>query len=260
VENRRVLFYEYLHLQIPDPCELVQLSIEGLAELILDYAKSGGSGRNAVLQDCFGVFVDCPIAPFPGQYHQEIVTAVAQARSLLLNEQLVIRAPGQSEGYLALTSRGREISLQGLRNYFQSKMLNRDLLHTRIAERAWDHLRNGRYDEAIMAAFKELEVAVRAAGNFAPKDLGVDLMRRAFNPESGVLHDVGAVDLNSTRGEQHALADLFAGAIGVYKNPQSHRWVGIDEPVKAIEALMLASHLLRLLEARLDALGRPLPP
>ena len=42
---------------------------------------------------------------------------------------------------------------------------------------------------------------------------------------------------------------LFWGAIGVFKNPSSHREVNYDDPIVAAEAVLLADLLLRLLDA-----------
>jgi hypothetical protein len=61
--------------------------------------------------------------------------------------------------------------------------------------------------------------------------------------------DVGR-DLSHPEPECDALAHLFAGAIGSYKNPHSHRTVNLTDLAEAQEQVMLATHLLRIVEGR----------
>lgn len=101
----------------------------------------------------------------------------------------------------------------------------------------------GDYETASFAAMKAVEVEVRRVADL-PNDLvGVNLMRKAFSPRDGVLRDPDAEG-----GEQQATADLFAGAIGAYKNPASHRTVRFDDATEAAEVVQLADLLLRIVE------------
>ena len=102
----------------------------------------------------------------------------------------------------------------------------------------------GDYDTAVFQAFKEVEISVRSASRLGNDRLGCALMRDAFNPKTGPLSDAQEVP-----GEQTALMELFAGAIGYFKNPGSHRDVELTA-IEAAEAIMLASRLLRIVEAR----------
>jgi uncharacterized protein (TIGR02391 family) len=116
----------------------------------------------------------------------------------------------------------------------------KDLLHERIAAKCWPAFLSGDYSTSIFSAFKEVEVAVRERGEFSDSDYGEALMKKAFLPNGKL------ADSNEVPGEQNALANLFMGAVGRFRNPAAHRHVEIQSPEETYEMLAFASHLIRI--------------
>ena len=100
----------------------------------------------------------------------------------------------------------------------------------------------GGYDLAAFEAMKQVEVRVRQLSEASDSEIGVKVMRSAFK-EGGPLRDQGM-----DAGEQTARRELFAGAIGLFKNPTSHREVEFDDPTEASEVVLLADLLMRILD------------
>ena len=73
--------------------------------------------------------------------------------------------------------------------------------------------------------------------------------RKAFHEDNGPL-----TDKSVEKSERQARSALFAGAIGSYKNPQSHRDVNLDDPDEVMEIILLANHLLRIVDSRAEAM------
>lgn len=122
-------------------------------------------------------------------------------------------------------------------------------LHPRIADRVRTQFLLGEHDGAVLVAMREVEVRVRELVGGSDSDLGTVLMKEAFK-RGGPLHDS-----EMDKGEADATMALFWGALGVFKNPVSHRNVQYDDPTMASEVILLADLLLRILdrtESRLD--------
>jgi uncharacterized protein (TIGR02391 family) len=179
----------------------------------------------------------------------DVQRAVMAGFSWLMREGLITPSHEPSEygaGTYFISKRGQELATeQQFDDFRKATMLPKELLHSRIADLCWVSFLRAEYSTAVFQAFKEVEVAVRSAGGFPNTDYGTDLMRKAFHPDNGPLTRTADV-----KAEREALASLFAGAVGSYKNPHSHRSVVLDSPTDAVEMILLASHLLRIVDSR----------
>lgn len=237
---------------IPDVDVLLALAPEELAPAVLEVAKSQIQNGTFNAESVSLVISGRGMAAYqtsPYQGHEtEVALAIAEALNWLRVQGLVVPAPGVNgtHGWLVLSRRGKKIeSKEDFKRFLEAASFPKRMLHPSIADKVWLDLIRGDLADAVFSAFRAVEEAVREAGGYADAVIGVDLMRKAFDPKGGPLTDLSQED-----GERLALSHLFAAAIGSYKNPHSHRTVSISDPKEAQEMVMLASHLLLIVEAR----------
>lgn len=233
-----------IHSLLPDADALLALEPEELAGYLIEHLNSLPDKELAQLNR-YNFSLGTPAQDYPQESRKNVISALMEAWIWLEREGLIAPKPAATGEWVFITRRGRKLKNHvDVENYRKSSLLPRGLLHPSIAEKVWATFLRGDYDTAVFQAFKEVEVAVRSAGGYSKDDYGTDLMRKAFKPETGPL-----ADKNAVKSEQEAESNLFAGAIGLYKNPSSHRYF-VDDSARAVEMITLASHLLGIVDSR----------
>jgi uncharacterized protein (TIGR02391 family) len=167
----------------------------------------------------------------------------SEALNWLVSKNLVARGkPGQSAdpNTIFVTRLGNKVLQTGLETIRAAERLDVGL-HQRI-EHVKSQFLLGEYELAAFAAMREVEIRVRELSDADSSVIGVKLMRKSFS-DGGHL-----ADSELDPGEQIGIMELFAGAIGTFKNPPSHRQVNYGDPTEASEVVLLADLLMRLLD------------
>lgn len=200
--------------------------------VLVDYRENGGwNWRNWVLGAKEGY-----------RARPDAIQALVEAWAWLMNHGLVVRDMGQTSSDAVVISRsGLELLERGVP--WQRAVQRLDIaLVPALEYTARPQFLRGDFETAAFTAMKEVEVRVRELSGLSHDLVGIKLMQEAFKT-GGPLHRP-----ETQAGETVALMELFKGAIGMFKNPASHRRVDVTDPTEAAEIVLLADLLLRLLD------------
>lgn len=228
----------------PPPEELLRLEPEEIAVFLLDYLceLESSSPRGANLSR-YNFTLDGNMMHYAGERRSEAGRAMMEAWCWLEKEGMLAPTPNNSDGdWRYVTKKGFKYRKRtDLETYRKGYLLRRETLDQNLFDNVYNLFIRGDYDTAVFRAYKEVEVRVREKAGLPDNLLGRDLMRTAFHPETGPLADKDALS-----AERQATSDLFAGSIGLFKNPSSHRRVNYDDAAEAAEMILFANHLLRI--------------
>lgn len=220
-----------------DKARTLSLPVDALALLILrDYVDGGGWNWQNWMRES---------EQEGNASDRDISGALSEGWSWLMTHGLVVPDASQHSPNAYRVSRlGLQTLEHGLAGLAAAERLGVTTLHPRIGQRVEQQFLLGEFEQAVFIATKEVEVRVREMAGLSNSVVGTDLMAQAFSPKiPGPL-----ADSTANGGEQVAMMELFKGAIGLFKNPSSHRPVNYEDPVLASEIVLFADLLQRLLD------------
>ena len=169
-----------IHSLIPNPEALLALEPEELAGFVLEIFNSSVRKERELVSA--GNFISPEwLRDYPHEHQNDIRYALVEALVWLKNEGLIAQDPGQGEGWVFITRRGRKLKNPfTVEAYRKANLLPKELLHPVMIDKVWPLFLRGAYDAAVFQAFKEVEVAVRDAVEYTKEDCNVELMEEGI--------------------------------------------------------------------------------
>jgi uncharacterized protein (TIGR02391 family) len=235
-------------MTFPTPREVLDLAPEELAPALLDLIKAEAKGHHSTRVH-FGNFTRRYDTPAYGDQQLDtkaLTRRLSEAWSVLERAGLIAVDPTEMnlQNYFVTRKGHAAQSADEVQDAVVALSMPSECLHPLLQSTVYSKFVRRDYENAILEAFKLVEVTARAAGKLPAALIGTQLMRDLFNPTTGPL-----TDMTEVAGERQGLSDLFAGALARFKNPSSHRLVAYDA-TSCRELLHFASFLLRVVDAR----------
>jgi uncharacterized protein (TIGR02391 family) len=221
------------------PGELERVLLRYVVTIADDPMRRTGVTSDGILTELFA-----PLTGYDMRYRDDVRKAVSSAWQSLENARLIEEPDDYNgkNGYRIASNAGKAAKTDVDFNAAKVRgWLIPELLHKALHGPALRAFAAADYGTADFEAFKSVEIAVRTKGGFGASDFGVALMKKAFDPKNGPLRDKSAPP-----ARRQARMNLFAGAMGEIRNPKGHADPTITDPQVAIEELMTASLLLRI--------------
>jgi uncharacterized protein (TIGR02391 family) len=226
----------------PTPEVVLEMEPEELAPFVLQHLKTQPEG--SINRYNFTLANDHELVEKLGRKYDDYRKRLIEAWMWLEREGFVAPQPGRQDDWMYVTLKGQRIlAAENFSAHKQSSLFPSHIDPVLIRNVKPLFIR-GDYDTAIFRTFKEVEIRVRKKAKLKDEDIGVELMRKAFGT-NGALEDKEA-----TKAERDRTRDLFVGAIGIFKNPSSHREVQFDDVLEVIDIISFANQLLRMVAKR----------
>jgi len=219
---------------------VLEMEPEELAAFVLKHLNT----VNHINRYNYTLDTNSDLREYAGAHLSNFQKLLMEAFIWLEREMFIAPEPNTQGEWRFITRRGKRIlQEENFTTYSQGMLLSSESLHPILVRKVKPLFLRGDYDTAIFQAFKAVEVQVRKSGEYEKGDIGVNLMRKAFHPQTGKL-----TNSHSEQSEKQAMMDLFAGAIGLFKNPASHRDIDGITPEEAADYIKVADCLLKMVD------------
>lgn len=228
----------------PSPADLVRLPVEQIALPALRLLHS--CGAKGFHLDALASADHPDLREYARGSTEEVVLVLAEAWSWLLGRGFLAAQPGLglNQGYF-VTRRGKAwLSAALPETWLAGNLLPERQLDPELAAEILPRFVAGALDSAVRDAFRRVEVRLRSASGLGDGLDPKDLVHAAFrvSPQPGPMVKGRTRRRSEIEGER----DLLVGAMQRFRNPGTHNDIGLDDPAEAVELILLANLLLRI--------------